>query len=118
MRNNFKEFSMENEYYTAKEAMKVLDMPTTTFYREVEVGNIPYKLEKGKKRGMRFPKEAIDLHAHMQRKAKKKSVHHAFTRSTNADIWTAIENARRIYGEDDIIPYRKFLEWCEINDEM
>jgi len=39
--------------------MKVLDMPTTTFYREVEAGNIPYKLEKGEKRGMLFPKEAI-----------------------------------------------------------
>ena len=109
---------MQDATYEAKEAAKILNMPTTTFYREVEAGNIPFILEPGKKRGMRFPKEAIDLHAHMQKKAKKKSVHHAFTRSTNADIWTAIENARRIYGEDDIIPYRKVLEWREINDEM
>jgi len=109
---------MQDATYEAKEAAKILDMPTTTFYREVEAGNIPFILEPGKKRGMRFPKEAIHLHAHMQKKAKKKTVHHAFTRSTNADIWTAIENARRIYGEDDIIPYRKVLEWREINDEM
>src|SRR5437870_13849314 len=88
---------MEEKYITAKEAMKILDMPTTTFYREVEAGNIPYHLEKGKQRGMLFPREAIELHANMQRKAKKRTVHHAFTRSTNADIWTAIENARRIY---------------------
>ena len=106
------------EYIDAKEAMKILNMPTTTFYREVEAGNLPYKLEKGKKRGMLFPKEAIELHAHMQKKAKKKPVHHAFTRATNADIWTAVENARRIYGEEDIIPYRKVVEWREINDEM
>ncbi len=109
---------MEVEYIDAKEAMKLLNMPTTTFYREVEAGNIPFKLEKGKKRGMRFPKEAIELHAQMQKKAKRKPVHHAFTRATNADIWTAVENARRIYGEEDIIPYRKVVEWREINDEM
>src|SRR5712692_981837 len=109
---------MEPTYIEAKEAMKILDVPSTTFYREVEAGNIPYKLEKGKKRGMLFPKEAIELHAQMKKRSKRKPVHHAFTRATNADIWTAIENSRRIYGEDDIIPYRKVLEWREINDEM
>src|SRR5215469_20640 len=109
---------METTYITAKEAMEILNLPTTTFYREVEAGNIPYKLEKGKKRGMLFPKEAIDLHAQMKKRSKKKTVHHAFTRATNADIWTAIENATRIYGEEDIIPYKKVLEWREINDEM
>ncbi len=109
---------MEATYITAKEAMEILDLPMTTFYREVEAGNIPYKLDKGKKRGMLFPKEAIELHAQMKKKSKKRAVHHAFTRATNADIWTAVENARRIYGEEDIIPYRKVLQWREINDEM
>jgi len=109
---------MATEYIDAKEAMKILDLPTTSFYREVEEGNIPYVLEKGRKRGMRFPKEAIELHARMQKKAQRKPVHHAFARATNADIWQAIENARRVYGEDDIIPYRKVLEWRQINDEM
>ncbi len=109
---------METTYITAKEAMEILNLPTTTFYREVEAGNIPYKLEKGKKRGMLFPKEAIELHAQLKKRSKKKTVHHAFTRATNADIWTAIENATRIYGDEDIIPYKKVLEWREINDEM
>lgn len=109
---------MEPIYIEAKEAMKILGVPSTTFYREVEAGNIPFKLEKGKKRGMLFPKEAIELHAQMKKRSKRKPVHHAFTRATNADIWTAIENSRRIYGEDDIIPYKKVLEWREINNEM
>jgi hypothetical protein len=109
---------VEPTYIEAKEAMKVLDMPSTTFYREVEAGSIPHTLTKGKKRGMLFPKEAIELHAQMRKRSKRKPVHHAFTRATNADIWTAIENSRRIYGEDDIIPYRKVLEWREINEEM
>ncbi len=109
---------MEVEYIDAKEAAKILNMPTTTFYREVEAGNIPHKLEKGKKRGMLFPKEAIELHARMKNKAKRRPVHHSFTRATNADIWSAIENSRRIYGEEDIIPYSKVLEMREINDEM
>src|SRR6266571_5540915 len=113
-----KEERMETIYISAKEAAKLLDLPTTTFYREVEAGNIPYRLEKGRKRGMVFPKEAIELHAHMKKKSKRKPVHHAFTRATNADIWAAVENARRIYGEEDIIPYKKVLEWREINDEM
>src|SRR6266571_5447716 len=113
-----REERMETIYISAKEAAKILDMPTTTFYREVEAGNIPYRLEKGRKRGMIFPKEAIELHAHMKKKSKRKPVHHAFTRATNADIWAAVENARRIYGEEDIIPYKKVLEWREINDEM
>src|SRR5947209_7060759 len=98
---------MEITYIDAKEAMRILDMPTTTFYREVEAGNIPYKLEKGRKRGMHFPKEAVELHARIRKKSQKKAVHHVFTRATNADIWTAVENTRRIYGEEDTVPYRK-----------
>src|SRR5258708_1733485 len=109
---------MEPTYVTAKEAMKILDVPSTTFYREVEAGSIPYIINQGRKRGMRFPKEAIELHAQMRKRSKRKAVHHAFTIATNADIWMAVENARRIYGEEDIIPYRKVLEWREINDEM
>lgn len=109
---------MEPTYISAKEAMKILDLPNTTFYREVDAGNIPYVIDQGRKRGMRFPKEAIELHAQMRKRSKRKAVHHAFTLATNADIWMAVENARRVYGEEDIIPYRKALEWREINDEM
>lgn len=109
---------MEPTYIDAKEAMKILGLPSTTFYREVEAGNIPHILAKGRKRGMLFPKEAIEIHAKLQKKSRRKPVHHAFTRATNADIWLAVENARRIYGEEDTIPYRKILEWREINEEM
>ena len=41
---------MEKQYYTAEEAMKVLNMPKSTFYKEVEAGNIPKVIEKGHKR--------------------------------------------------------------------
>lgn len=109
---------MEPISIDAKEAMKILNLPSTTFYRKVEAGNIAYIRAKGRKRGMLFPREAIELHAGRQKKQKRKPVHHAFTRATNADIWLAIENVRRIYGEEDIIPYGKVLEWREINDEM
>lgn len=98
--------------------MVLLDMPSTTFYREVEAGNIPYKLEKGRKRGMLFPKEAIEVLAHMKKRARKKLAHHSFTRTTNADIWTAFEADLRTYGEEDSVPYRRSLEWREINDEI
>lgn len=109
---------MDPVYITAKEAMKILDLPSTTFYREVEAGNIPYIIDQGRKRGMRFPKEAMELHAQMRKKSKRKAVHHAFMPATNADIWVAIENGRKIYGDEDTVSYRKALEWREINDEM
>ncbi len=47
---------MDDETYTAKEAMAVLKISSSTFYRRVRDGEIPY--EAG--RPMRFPKFAID----------------------------------------------------------
>jgi Helix-turn-helix domain len=103
-----------NQYYTADEAMKILGKSRATFYREVDAGIIPYELPGGKKRGRLFPKDPIDLHAKIQ-KEKTKSV---FVRSTNADIWQRVQNSRRIYGEDDIVSYKRCLEWLDINNEI
>lgn len=109
---------MSDEYYTAKEAMRILRESRSTFYRDVEAGRIPFEIEEGKKRGKRFPKEAIDLHAQRQDKRRRRSMNLAFVRSTNADLWTAVQHARRIYGEEHGISYRRALEWLDINNEL
>lgn len=107
---------MEKKYYTAEEAMKILNMPKSTFYKEVEAGNIPSFIEKGRTRGMKFPKEAIDVHARML--LQESEMQRTFERATNADIWTAIEHDRELYGEDDIISYKRALEWRKVNNEI
>ena len=109
---------MEKQDYTPEEAMAVLNMPRSTFFKEVEKGNVPSLLKPGKKRGRRYPKEAIDAYAVFLTKRKRPAYGLTFTKATNADIWEAIENARSIYGDNDVIPFRKVLEWRSINDEM
>jgi len=109
---------MSNYYYTADEAMKILHKSRTTFYREVKAGLIPSEIDEGKRRGMRFPKEAIDIHAQLLNKTEKKTAPMVFVRASNADLWTIFQHARRIHREENVIPYKKVLEWREINDEM
>lgn len=109
---------MESAYYNAEEAARVLKMPRTTFHREVKAGRIPYEIDEGRKRGRRYPKEAIDAHALLNRAKKKEHLNLKFVIATNADVWQAIQNARKLYGDDDIIPYRTVLGWREINEEM
>src|SRR5258708_22914860 len=33
-------------------------------------------------------------------------------------MWTEIQIGTSLYGEDDVVPYDKILEWRDINDEM
>lgn len=109
---------MNRQEYTPEEAMTVLNMARSTFFKEVEKGNIPSILDAGKRRGRRYPKEAIDAYAALMTRKKRPPQNLSFVKATNADIWEAIENARKTYGDNDIIPFKKVLEWRLINDEM
>jgi len=104
---------MNDEYYTAKEAMKVLRESKSTFYREVEAGIIP---SVGGKRNRKFPKEAIHLHLMRERKKKRGTIRLTFTPSTNSDLWTAIEQEQKTNEES--ITYRRALEWRDINPDI
>lgn len=111
---------MDVSYYTAEEAMRKLNKPRSTFFKEVENGLIPFELEPGRQRGRRFPKQAIDILARRQQtKHKQKGpTHLIFSPSSPADMWAEIQIGTSLYGEDDIVPYEKILEWRDINDEM
>src|SRR5215469_109254 len=114
------EFIMDVSYYTAEEAMRKLNKPRSTFFKEVENGLIPFELEPGRQRGRRFPKQAIDILARRQQpKYKHKGpTHLIFSPSSPADMWTEIQIGISLYGEDDVVPYDTILEWRDINDEM
>ncbi len=54
-----------------------------------------------------------------QKKEKdKKTSRLVFSFSTLSDLWAEVSIGRSLYGEDDIVPYKRLLEWREINDEM
>lgn len=109
-----------NQYYTAEEAMQKLNKPRSSFFREVENGLIPFELEPGRQRGRRYPKQAIDVLAKRQQLKHKSTdpTHLIFTPSSPADMWAEIQIGTSLYGEDDVVPYEKILEWRDINDEM
>lgn len=110
----------EQDYYTLEEAMNILGMKKSKFYDEVDAGRIPFELPPGKRIGMRFPKEGIDTLAKRERKKRshKQAVHLTFEPSTTADIWIAVNNARQLYGPDDVISFERALEWRDINPDI
>ena len=105
---------MERKYYTAKEAMQILNKPTTTFYREVREGRIPHV---GKKPNMRFPKEAIDAMAEVG-EFTVEDQELVFEQSTIADAWTKQEITRQPYDDDDAVPFKTVLEWRKVNNDI
>jgi len=104
---------MSSEYYTAKEAMQILNKPSTTFYREVGQGLIPHV---GKRPRMRFPKEAIDALAEVGDFVPGNGL--VFEASTIADAWTKQEITRQPYEDEDAVPFKTVLEWRKMNNDI
>src|SRR5437763_16510130 len=104
---------MNDEYYTAKEAMKVLRESKSTFYREVAAGIIP---SVGGKRNRKFPKEAIYLHLMRERTKKRGTIRLTFTPSTNPDLSPAIAHEQKT--NEERITSRSAREWRAINPDI
>lgn len=111
---------MNNHYYTLEEVMQKLGKSRSTVLREAKAGLIPSELEEGKTKGRRYPKAAIDALVEIkQAKEKgKKTPKFVFSPSTPNDLWTEVRIGTELYGEDDIVPFKKLLEWREINDDI
>jgi predicted DNA-binding transcriptional regulator AlpA len=107
---------MDKLYYTKEEVMKLLDKPRSTFYREVEEGIIPSILEEGRRRGRKFPKQAIDAHIKLMKKKRKSKL--TFGPTTNSELWAGYENSVRLYDPEDIVDYETLLEWREVNYDI
>src|SRR2546421_4276623 len=107
---------MEERYYKPEEVMKLLGISKATLNRRAEDGTIPSELEEGKKRGRKYPKEAIDAHVKLLKPKDKTSL--TFGPATNNELWASYQNHFRLYEVEDIVPYDRLLEWREANDEI
>ncbi len=105
---------MNTEFYNAKEAIEILKLPTTTFYRKVKEGEIPHK---GKRPNMQFPKEAIDALAEMETEEEEKNKLQ-FKLSTLDDAWKKQEITRQPYPDEDAVPFKTVLSWRKKNNEI
>jgi excisionase family DNA binding protein len=110
------DMQMEKQYYKTEEVMEILKKSRTTFYREVEDGTIPSEFEEGKKRGRKFPKEAIDAYAKILKS--KDGTRLTFGPITNSELWANYQNHIRLYDPEDIVTYDRLLEWKEANQNI
>ena len=108
---------MSNEYYELSDLIKLLNKSKSTIIREANAGKIP---SEGGKHNRKYPKEAIDAMIEIQKKKGKNKLvpNLIFSPSTPNDSWQEVKIGRAIYGEDDIVPYKRLMEWKEVNDEM
>lgn len=107
---------MEEKYYKPEEVMKLLGISKATLNRRAEEGSIPTELEPGKKRGRKYPKEAIDAHVKLMKP--KDDTKLTFGPTTNSELWESYKNHFNMYEPEDIVSYDKLLEWREANYDI
>jgi len=107
---------MNKGYYELEDVMRVLKKSRSTIIREANAGKIP---SEGEKRNRKYPKEAIDALAAVQKKREKSNQPTLiFSPSSPGDLWQEVSIGRELYGDDDIVPYQTLLEWNEVNDNI
>lgn len=107
---------MEKKYYTPEEVAELLKISKTTLNRRASSGEIPSELEEGRKRGRKYPREAIDVHIkRMKPKSEKKLT---FGPATNAELWASYQNHFNMYEPEDIVAYDKLLDWKDTNNNI
>lgn len=111
---------MSNQYYSLEEVIQILGRSRSTVLREAKAGLIPSEIEEGKTKGRLYPKAAIDALSEIkQAKEKgKKAPKFVYSPSTPNDLWAEVKIGTQLYGDNDIVPFKKLLEWREINSEL
>jgi len=107
---------VEERYYKPEEVMKLLGISKATLNRRAEDGTIPTEIEEGRKRGRKYPKEAIDAHVRLLRPKNKTKL--TFGPTTNSELWASYQNHFKLYEVEDIVTYDRLLEWREANDDI
>ncbi|QBD74804.1 DNA-binding protein [Ktedonosporobacter rubrisoli] len=107
---------MEKAYYKPEEVMKLLGISKATLNRRAEDGSIPSELEEGRKRGRKYPKEAIDAHVKLLRRKNRAEL--TFGPATNSELWASYQNHFSLYEPEDIVTYDRLLEWREVNPDI
>lgn len=96
--------------------MKLLGVSKATLNRRAEDGTIPSELEEGRKRGRKYPKEAIDAHVKLLKR--KETAPRTFGSATNSELWASYQNHFGLYEPEDIVSYDRLLEWREANYDI
>jgi hypothetical protein len=104
---------MERKYYQPEEVMNLLGISKATLNRKAGNGSIPSELEEGRKRGRKYPKEAIDAHVRLLKPKDKTKL--TFGPTTNSELWASYQNHFNMYEVEDIVTYDRLLEWREAN---
>src|SRR6266700_564785 len=99
-----------------EEVMELLGISKATLNRRAEDGTIPSELEEGKKRGRKYPKEAIDAHVKLLKPKDDKKL--TFGPATNSELWASYQNHLKIYEPEDIVTHDVLLEWREANHDI
>ncbi|GER88383.1 hypothetical protein KDW_25450 [Dictyobacter vulcani] len=107
---------MQERYYTPDEVMKLLGISKATLNRRAEDGTIPSELEPGKKRGRKYPKEAINAHVKLQKRKDQPKL--TFGPTTNSELWASYQNHFNLYEPEDIVTYDRLLEWKDANKDI
>jgi len=107
---------MEDRYYTPEEVMQLLGISKATLNRRAEDGTIPSELEEGRKRGRKYPKEAIDAHVRLLKR--KDAPKLTFGPTTNNELWASYQNHFKLYEPEDIVSYARLLEWRDANEDI
>lgn len=107
---------MEKEYYKPEEVMKLLGISKATLNRRAEDGTIPSELAEGRKRGRKYPKEAINAHVKLLKR--KDNTQLSLGLATNSELWASYQNHLKFYELEDIVTYDRLLEWREANDTI
>src|SRR5260221_13953336 len=107
---------MQENYYKPEEVMKLLGISKATLNRRAEEGSIPTELEPGRKRGRKYPKEAIDAHVKLLKPKDKTEL--TFGPATNSELWESYKNHFNMYEPEDIVTYDRLLEWREANYDI
>ena len=107
---------MEERYYTPEEVIKLLRISKATLNRRAEDGTIPSELEEGKKRGRKYPKEAINAHVKLLKRKDKPTL--TFGPTTNSELWASYQNHFNMYEPEDIVNYDRLLEWHDANEDI
>jgi len=103
---------MDENLLTAREAMALLKKEKSAFYENAKQGVYPSVRVKGR---LLFPREAIEALIAVD---EPEDAGLRFVRSTNADIWERHQRNLQVYGPEDMITYRRALEWVARNDDI
>ncbi len=112
------------EYYTAQEAQKILNMTYSALRNQVITGNIRKVIPPGKRQAVYVKADVDALKQNMEawgrtkKQPKTKLPHTKFVKATEEDMPAAVELAHEVFGGLNTIPVEKRVAWLRKNPDI